>query len=339
MLTIDGARGEGGGQILRTALSLALVTGTAFRMERIRAGRRQPGLLRQHLTAVNAAAEIGGAEVEGAALRSGELVFRPGAVRSGDHRFAVGTAGSACLVLQTVLPPLLTAKGAAALVIEGGTHNPNAPPFDFLERAFLPLLASMGAEVRATLERPGFCPAGGGRMTVAVEPVSALRPLRVLERGAIRRRRARAVVANLHEGIARRELAVVKDRLGWPDEALEVVKIGDGRRGPGNVVLLELESDHVTEVFTGFGEPSVRAETVAQSAVTEARAYLAAGVPIGPHLADQLLVPIALAGGGAFRTCALTRHATTNMEVIAEFLGVRFTVSPAGDGAVVVEAS
>jgi RNA 3'-terminal phosphate cyclase (ATP) len=339
MLTIDGARGEGGGQIVRTALALSLVTGTAFRMERIRAGRRQPGLLRQHLTAVNAAVEIGGAEVEGAALRSGELVFRPGPVRPGAYRFAVGTAGSACLVLQTVLPPLLTAKGAAALALEGGTHNPYAPPFDFLERAFLPLLGSMGAEVRATLERPGFYPAGGGRMTVAVEPVPALRPLRVLERGEIRRRRARAVVANLPEGIARRELAVVKDRLGWPDEALEVVRIGDAGRGPGNVVLLELESEHVTEVFTGFGEPGVRAETVAQAAVTEARGYLAAGVPVGPHLADQLLVPIALAGGGAFRTCALTRHATTNMEVIAEFLDVRFTVSPAGDGAVVVELS
>ena len=118
-----------------------------------------------------------------------------------------------------------------------------------------------------------------------------------------------------------------------------MVRIGDGGRGPGNVVLLEVESEHVTEVFTGFGAPGVGAERVAQDAVTEARAYLAAGVPIGPHLADQLLVPIALAGGGAFRTCALTRHATTNMEVIGEFLGVRFAVSPAGDGAVIVELS
>ena len=124
MLTIDGARGEGGGQILRTALALSLVTGTAFRMERIRAGRRQPGLLRQHLTAVNAAAEIGGAEVEGAALRSGELVFRPGPVRPGAYRFAVGTAGSACLVLQTVLPPLLTAKGASHAGARGRDPQP-----------------------------------------------------------------------------------------------------------------------------------------------------------------------------------------------------------------------
>src|SRR5262245_60443308 len=174
MEVIDGSQGEGGGQILRTALALSLVTGAPFRVEKIRAGRQKPGLLRQHLTAVTAAVEIGGAAVEGATLGSRELSFRPGSVRPGAYRFAVGTAGSAALVLQTVLPALLTATGPSTVVVEGGTHNPHAPPFDFLALAFLPLLARMGARAQATLDRPGFYPAGGGQLTVEITPAPAL---------------------------------------------------------------------------------------------------------------------------------------------------------------------
>src|SRR5437867_958993 len=164
MLLIDGSQGEGGGQILRTALGLSLVTGTPIRIEKIRAGRAKPGLLRQHLTAVNAATAIGAVDVEGATLGSQELTFRPGTVKPGEYRFAVGTAGSTGLVLQTVLPPLLTAPGPSTLTLEGGTHNPTAPPFDFLARAFLPLISRMGPSATARLERPGFYPAGGGQM-------------------------------------------------------------------------------------------------------------------------------------------------------------------------------
>ena len=140
MLTIDGSFGEGGGQILRTSLALSLVTGKPFRIGNIRAGRKNPGLLRQHLTAVNAATEISRAEVTGAAIGSRELTFAPGSVVSGNYAFAVGTAGSTTLVLQTVLPALLVASGKSKLILEGGTHNPFAPPFDFLEKAFLPLV-------------------------------------------------------------------------------------------------------------------------------------------------------------------------------------------------------
>jgi len=334
MEVIDGAQGEGGGQILRTALALSLVTGAPFRLEKIRAGRPKPGLLRQHLTAVTAAAEIGGAAVDGAALGSRELAFRPGSVRPGAYRFAVGTAGSAALVLQTVLPPLLTATGPSTVVVEGGTHNPHAPPFDFLALAFLPLLARMGARARATLDRPGFYPAGGGQLTVEITPAPALAPLMLLERGASRRRRARAVVANLPASIAQRELRVVRDELGFRPEELEAVTLGarDGARGPGNVVLIELESEHVTEVFTGFGEVGVRAEAVADHAVQAARQYLAAQVPVGPHLADQLLVPLALAGVGVFRTMPLTRHSATNIAVIRQLVGAEFAVQPAENG-------
>jgi RNA 3'-terminal phosphate cyclase (ATP) len=324
VLTIDGSQGEGGGQILRTALALALVTGTPFRIHGIRARRPKPGLLRQHLTAVNAAASVGDATLEGAALGSTELTFRPGRVKAGDYRFAVGTAGSTGLVLQTVLPPLLLAAGPSSLTVEGGTHNPSAPPFDFLARAFLPLLRRMGAGVDARLDRPGFYPAGGGRCTVSVEPVAALAPLTLLERGALRQRRARAMVAQLPRSIADRELAVVRDRLGWTEGEIESTVIDRDVSGPGNVLLLEVESEHVTEVFSGFGEIGVRAEAVAERAVRQARRYLASDVPVGPFLADQLLLPLALAGAGAFRTSTLSAHAITNTAVIAAFLGTRF---------------
>jgi RNA 3'-terminal phosphate cyclase (ATP) len=161
MLTIDGSQSEGGGQVLRSSLALSLVTGRPFAIENIRAGRKKPGLLRQHLTAVLAAAEVSAAEVEGAALASRRLLFRPGRVRAGDYAFRVGTAGSATLVLQTVLPALLLAEGESTLTLEGGTHNPMAPPVDFLENAYLPLVNRLGPRVKVQLVRPGFYPAGG----------------------------------------------------------------------------------------------------------------------------------------------------------------------------------
>lgn len=335
MLTIDGSQGEGGGQILRTALALALVSGTAFRIERIRAGRARPGLMRQHLTAVEAAAAVGQADVDGASVGAQELVFQPKGIRPGSYRFAVGTAGSTGLVLQTVLLPLLAAGAASSLVLEGGTHNPHAPPFDFLAGAFVPLLRRIGAGVECRLERAGFYPAGGGRIAVEIAPAGPLRPLVLPARGATRRRRARALVARLTRQIGDRELAVVRSRLGWTDAELEVVTLADAP-GPGNVLVLEIESEHVTEIFTGFGAVGVRAETVAESAVREARRYLAADVPVGPYLADQLLLPLALAGGGAFRTLPLSHHATTNIEVIRAFLGTAFAVTRVDDTAVEV---
>jgi RNA 3'-terminal phosphate cyclase (ATP) len=336
VLTIDGSQGEGGGQILRSSLALALISGTPFRIERIRAGRAKPGLMRQHLTALEAAAAIGDADVEGAAIGAQQVLFRPKHVRAGTYRFAVGTAGSAALVLQTVLLPLVTASAESSLTLEGGTHNPHAPPFDFLAGAFLPLLHRMGAHVEARLERPGFYPAGGGRIGVQVSASAGLRRLELPARGAIRRRRARALVSRLPRQIGDRELAVVRSRLGWPNDDLEVVVLAEGTAGPGNVLLLEVESEHVTEVFTGFGEVGLRAEAVAERAVLDAREYLAADVPVGPHLADQLLLPLALAGGGGFRTLPLTRHARTNVEVIRQFLGISVQVARVSETAVEV---
>jgi len=334
MLTIDGSRGEGGGQILRTSLSLSMVTGRPFRIERIRAGRSRPGLMRQHLAAVEAARAVSSATVLGAELGSRALSFVPQAVVPGDYRFAVGTAGSACLVLQTVAPALVTASGPSRLVLEGGTHNPKAPPFDFLARVFLPLLARMGPRVSAAIERHGFYPAGGGRVVVDIAPAPALAPIELVEPLVVVARRARAIVARLPRHIAERELAVVRAELGWDEAECAIEEVTSP--GPGNALLLEVRGAHSVELSTGFGERGVPAEVVAAGAAAEMRALLAARVPVGCHLADQLLLPMALAGGGAFSTLPLTPHARTAIEVIAAFGAARFEVRPAAGGTVVV---
>ncbi len=325
MISIDGSQGEGGGQILRTSLALSLVTGQPFRMERIRAKRQKPGLLKQHLTAVEAAKKVGCAEVEGAALGSQTLEFRPGPVTPGNYRFAVGTAGSATLVLQTVLPALLTASGHSTLTLEGGTHNPMAPPFDFLAKCFMPLMHRMGPSVELELRRHGFYPAGGGQFHARIEPAKKLLALELLERGAIRSRQARILVSKLPEHIAQRELNVVRDELKWRDDegGVEAVPYP---LGPGNAVVLAIEAEHVTEVFSGFGERGRPAEKVAKSAAEAAKCWIEAGVPVDEHLADQLLIPMALTGGGSFRTTKPSLHSMTNAEVIQRFVSVAIPI-------------
>ena len=326
MIEIDGSQGEGGGQILRTALALSLCTGQPFRVHSIRARRAKPGLMRQHLTAVNAAAQVGGARVEGAQPGSRMLSFSPGRVQPGDYEFDIGTAGSTTLVLQTVLPALSIGHRASTLRLRGGTHNPHAPPFDFLQRAFLPLLERMGVRIEASLERYGFFPAGGGEIRLRVLPCAKLATLHLEERGELVHRQAQAVVANLPIDIAKRELDVLKARLGMPEAALHMVGNAPAH-GPGNVLLIVQQYQHVCEVLTGFGEPGVRAETVAQRAATEAEAHSRSDAAVGEHLADQLLLPMALSGGGSFTTLEPSSHARTNMDVIRLFLPVRFEVA------------
>src|SRR5688572_26992248 len=329
-VTIDGSEGEGGGQLLRTALSLSLVTGLPFRIERIRAGRRKPGLLRQHLTAVDAAARVGRARVTGAELGSQSLSFEPSEIQPGEYEFAVGTAGSATLVFQTVLPALLRAPAPSRVTVEGGTHNPLAPPFDFLARTLLPILECMGASVDARLERCGFYPAGGGRMTFGIVPCPALRPLTLLHRGSTRVH-ARGLVASLPESIAKREMSIVRGRLGLERHLCRIETVDDCV-GPGNVLLIIIEGESITEVVTGFGIKGVSAEKVASDACDEAERYLRSDVPVGGHLADQLLIPMALAGAGSFRTLTPTPHTLTNASVIQRFLEVPIAMDPETPG-------
>jgi RNA 3'-terminal phosphate cyclase (ATP) len=325
MVTIDGSYGEGGGQILRTSLALSLVTGKPFSISNIRAGRKKPGLMRQHLTAVNAAAEIGLAAIEGNRIGSQAFTFEPETIKPGNFHFAIGSAGSCTLVFQTILPALLIAGGPSEITLEGGTHNPFAPPFDFLKKVFLPVINRMGAGVDAVLEKPGFYPAGGGRFKVSINP-AGLDRLDLLERGNIINQTARASVANLPVNIANRELKVIRDKLKWDTERLEAVEV-ENSQGPGNILTVEIESENITEVFRGFGEKGVSAEKVAKRAVKSVQEYLAVNVPVGRYLADQLLIPMALAGGGKFRTLSPTKHTTTNVDIVKKFLDVQITVS------------
>jgi RNA 3'-terminal phosphate cyclase (ATP) len=330
IIVIDGSQGEGGGQILRSALALSSITGKPFRIVRIRARRKRPGLLRQHLTAVQAAAAISNARTHGARLQSEELEFHPGTVEHGERKFAVGTAGSATLVFQTILWPLLASPGRSRITFEGGTHNPTAPPFPFMQRAFIPLLRNLGLELEATLVHAGFYPAGGGRFVVELEGGRAPAPLELLDRGAIVRREAIALVANLPAHIGTRELAVVERELGWSTQECRMIPLGGP--GPGNALCLVVETEHACEVVTGFGERGVSAELVAERACAQMRSWLDADVPVGEHLADQLLIPMGLAaregGSSVFVTTTPSEHTRTNADIIARFLSVTFVFEP-----------
>jgi RNA 3'-terminal phosphate cyclase (ATP) len=324
MVVIDGSHGGGGGQIIRTSLALSLVTGEPFRIERVRANREPPGLRPQHLTAVNAAAEIGQGQIEGAVVGSTEFIFRPGNVIPGNYAFNIGTAGSATLVLQTILPPLMIASGPSMVRIEGGTHNVHAPPYDFVERTFLPMVSRTGPKFLIALGRYGFYPPGGGYFDVMIEPSSRLQRIDVLERGKITVQRARALVVNLPASIADRELAVVREKMGWSDEQLHA-EVSENAYSRGNAVMIEIESEHVTEVFTRVGERGVRAEVVAENAADEALRYLQTETPVGEHLADQLLIPLSLARGGSFATGPLSLHTQTNIDIIRKFVDIDIT--------------
>lgn len=329
-LVLDGSRGEGGGQILRTALGLSIVTGRPFRIEKIRAGRSKPGLLRQHLTAVRAAKEIGDAVVEGDALGSKALAFTPRGLEPGNHRFDIGSAGSVTLVLQTILPALLHADTPSTITLEGGTHNPSSPPFPFLRDAFAPLLARMGARLDLELDTAGFYPAGGGKMRATVHPRRDLEPLVLLERGSILRRIVRVIAHRVPEHVARREIDTLASQ-GWDDADTEIEEVQSP--GAGNVLVATARCEHVTEVFTGFGERGTRAEDVARGVAKEAQAWLDAGVPVFEHLADQLVLPMALSSGAStFRTVAPSKHLTTQLETVRMFLDREFTVTDEGRG-------
>jgi RNA 3'-terminal phosphate cyclase (ATP) len=331
---IDGSRGEGGGQILRTSLALAMITQRPLRMRRIRAGRAKPGLRRQHLACVEAAARLCAAHVRGAELGSQQLDFEPNEIVTPVLDVDIGSAGSTTLVVQTILVPAIAARHELRAHITGGTHNPLCPSFDFLDRVFMPQLHAMGAAVALTLDRHGFAPNGGGKLTVEVG-LGALRPLELVRAEPIVARRAVVLTALLPTHVADREIRVVRDRLGFSADECAHVEVARG--GPANVLTLEVDRGSCRELVTAHGEKGLRAELVAERACDELAAYLAADVPVGHHLADQLLLPLAVAGSGRFRTAApLSLHATTNIETIGQFLDVPIRVEPAGEAVDVV---
>lgn len=329
---IDGSQGEGGGQMLRSSLSLAALTGRAVRLDNIRARRKKPGLLRQHLTAVRAIDQICGG-VAGAALGARVLHFRPGPVRGGTYRFAVGSAGSAVLVCQTVLPALLAADGPSEVTFEGGTHNPMAPPFEFLDRLYFPALREMGVDVTAALDRAGFYPAGGGRFTVRITPAERLRPFERLTRDGALEIDAWALSAHLPRHVGEREMTLVAEAFDLPRQQTRALDVSSP--GPGNAVSIALRQGAGVELVSAFGSKGRPAEKVAAEVIEQARAWLASDAPVGEHLADQLILPMALAGG-VFRAGVWSQHAATNVEVVRAFLGADAVAVEAGEGGTIV---
>lgn len=323
-IKIDGSQGEGGGQILRTSLSLSMITGRPLHVVNIRAGRSKPGLLRQHLACVKAAQEITGAEVVGASLRSEEITFVPGAIRAGQYTFSVGTAGSTTLIFQTILPALLMANAESEVYFEGGTHNGMAPSFDFIAHSFLPALKKMGIEIEAKLERYGFFPSGGGRWYARIPALQNIKPLSLTNRGELEKTLAVATSAKLPEHITERELERCGKKMGWSQECLQQNLVQSV--GPGNIVSLRLAFAGVQECFEVVGEKSTSAERVTGLALKDMNRYLNSKACVGEHLADQLLLPMILASiacgkGGEFTTIEPSLHTTTNIDVIRQILG------------------
>ncbi|GAB4387821.1 MAG: RNA 3'-terminal phosphate cyclase [Thermodesulfovibrionales bacterium] len=324
MIEIDGSLGEGGGQILRTALSLSALTGKAFRIFSIRKARPRPGLMPQHLTAVRAAAQAAGARVDGASQGSEELVFRPGRTSPGRYEFDIGTAGSTGLLFQTLLPPLLFAGGRSGLLLKGGTHVPWSPPFNYLKEVFLPMLGRLGARVEAGIEAYGFYPRGGGRVSFGIEPSDGLRPADFLERGRLLGVRGVSAAARLPLSVAQRQRQAALEALGALAGApVEVEALEVSSPGQGTFVFLRADYEGAVCGFSALGARGKRAEEVGREAASALLGHHASGACVDAHLADQLALYLALAGGESrVRTSAVTGHLSSNLRVIEMFLPV-----------------
>jgi RNA 3'-phosphate cyclase len=332
MIQIDGSMGEGGGQVLRTALSLAVITGQPVTLKNIRQGRIKPGLMAQHLKAVDAAAAISYASVEGAALGSTQLRFEPGEIRSGRYRFDIGTAGSTLLVLQTIFVPLSLATGASSIILYGGTHVSWSPCFHYVDLLWLPTLRQMGFDGQLQLDKAGFYPQGGGRISATVRPAASLRPLSLTERGASLRLGGISAVANLPVSIAERQkrqtilrLEAMRNQIGLPPARIHTLLLPS--KVKGTFLLLLAEFEKTACCYTGLGELRKPAERVADEAVDSLLKFFKSGGAIDQYLADQFLLPLSLVEGESqFYTCQVTSHLLTNAEVIRAFLPVEIDI-------------
>ncbi len=313
--------------MLRTSLALAAHTGTAIRLTNIRARRARPGLQAQHLAAVRAAAAICAGELRGAELGSTELEFRPGAVRAGRYRFAIETAGSACLVLQTVALPLALTQGTSTIAVRGGTHVPWSPSYHYLERQWLPHIQALGLRQRLSLTAAGFYPRGGGELLATIRGVHSILPLERSQRGDVLRIRGLSGVANLDLDIARRQKLQALRRLEpvCRDTKIKILDLPSPVKG--TFILLWAEFSNGRAACGALGAPGKRAERVADEAADELLACLDSGAAMDAHLADQLLLPLALAQGeSALSTARVTSRLLTNAQVIRLFLPVRIEI-------------
>lgn len=327
IIEIDGSFGEGGGQILRTALSLSCLTGRPFRICNIRKGRKKPGLMPQHLASVKAASELSQAEVRGAEVGSMELFFRPAEIRGGHYRFDIGTAGSACLVLQTMLPSLIFSGTNSTVTIMGGTHVPFSPSFNYVSEVFLPAIAKMGIDVRLEIENYGFYPSGGGLIRVEVSPVRKIIPLRVDKMGKIIEIRGYSCVANLPMSIAERQRDAFMKRIAPYGLPLNIELLSVPSPGQGTFIFVKVISEDAIAGFTSLGARGKRAETVGIEAADEVIRYLQTDSAFDPHLPDQIALYLAICKEGSIiTTSSITEHLVTNLWVIGKFIEFEYSI-------------
>jgi RNA 3'-terminal phosphate cyclase (ATP) len=324
---IDGTMGEGGGQVLRSSLTLSLLTGRPVRLTRIRARRERPGLAFQHRMAVHAAARVSGGRVEGERIGSQELEFAPGALRPGDYHFDIGTAGATSLVLQTVLLPLALAPGASNVVVTGGTHVPLSPCFHYLDWHWRTMLERIGIRFDLHMAAAGFYPPGGGEIRAHIPGNARIRSLELEQRGELLEVRGLSAVANLPEGIAQRQRDQALRRLRGIKCSVDIALETLPARSPGTVLVLLARFEQGQACFFALGARGKPAERVADEAVDELLGFLATGGAVDRWLADQLLLPLACAGGpSALRTSEVTLHLLTHAEVIRSFLPVTIRI-------------
>lgn len=329
-IDIDGAQGEGGGQILRTALALSLLTRRAIRMTNIRAGRRNPGLAPQHLKAVEAAAQIGNAQIQGTYLGSRTLEFIPQGLFPGSYQVDIGTAGSTGLILQTLLLPLSFTPAVSRLVVRGGTHVPWSPCHHYLKRHWLPYFREMGGEVELHMEGAGYYPRGGGLVRCLVQPLRRLSPLNLTQRGNLEQLSCLSLATGLARQVAQRQADQAARRLKRFRRILNV-EVGDlGGVGKGTMLLLLAEFEGSRCCYCSLGAHGKSAESVADETVDALERFLSRKGAIDEHLADQLVLPLCLAEGvSEFTTAAITRHLLTNIATVKLFLPLDISVTGA----------
>ena len=335
MIEIDGSYGEGGGQILRSTLTLSAILGKPVEIFNIRVGRKKPGLQPQHLTGVRAVAEICGGKLEGDELLSQRLVFQPGKIQSGDYEFDVmkikSSAGSTGMIFQQIAPVLAFGRGPSNVILKGGTHTEMAPPIDYLQEIFLPTVAKMGFQANLEIERWGWFPIGQGIVKANIQPVKGkLKAIELNERGKLKRIFGVSLVSRLPLSIAEREkdqaLQRLKDiGLRTSDIELEAKEVPS--LGTGNAFFLAAEFENSIAGFSSLGKIGKRAEKVAEEAVNEFVKFYKSNACIEKHLGDQLILYMALAEGeSSFTVPEISSHILTNIWVMERFLPVKFKI-------------